>query len=76
MSARIQNLNIKKLISENRKTLAVPIVDGIEWDTLEHNPYNGDTKSVGIFEWGFLYKEMTISDADYAKKAHPSEPNR
>ncbi len=51
-------------------------MDGIEWDTLEHNPYNGDTKSVGIFEWGFLYKEMTISDADYAKKAHPSEPTR
>jgi hypothetical protein len=54
----------------------VPIVDGIEWDTLEHHPYNGDTKSVGIFEWGFLYKEMQISDADFSKKKHPSEPTR
>ena len=54
----------------------MPIVDGITWDTLEHIPYNGDTKAVGIWEWGFLYKEMTISDQDFAKKSHPSDPNR
>ncbi len=57
-----------------RKTLAVPIVDSVHWDTLDHTPYGGDTKYVGIFEWGFLYKEMSISDEDYAKKVHKSEP--
>ncbi|CAF0787263.1 unnamed protein product [Brachionus calyciflorus] len=41
-------------IAVNRKILAIPIVDGIKWDTLEHLGYNGDTKTVGIYEWGFL----------------------
>jgi hypothetical protein len=50
------------------------MVDVINWDTLEHSPYYSDTKTVGIFEWGFLYKEMPISDADFSKKKHPSEP--
>ena len=89
---------IKQII--HRKILAVPIVDGIKWDTLEHEGYNGDTKAVGIFEWvllliltnlilnqfsklknlkpkpkGFLYKEMRISDSDFAKKSKATEPN-
>jgi hypothetical protein len=59
-----------------RKTLAVPLVDGIEWDTLKHDGYAGDTRYVGIWEWGFLYKEMPISDADFNKKARQTEPNR
>lgn len=53
----------------------MPIVDGIKWDSLEHTGYNGDTKSVGIFEWGFLYKEMRISDTDFSKKSRATEPN-
>lgn len=56
-----------------RKTLAVPIVDSINWDNIEHHPYYQDTKTVGIFEWGFLYKEMQISKEDFSKKEHPSE---
>jgi hypothetical protein len=72
----MKTLKIKNKLKLIRKTLAVPIVDGIEWDSLEHNGYSADTKSVGIFEWGFLYKEMQISDADFAKKKYPSEPTR
>ena len=60
----------------NRKTLAVPVVDGIEWDSLRHNRYSGDTRYVGVWEWGFLYKEMSISDADFERKARKTEPNR
>ena len=55
--------------------MAVPIVDGIKWQTIEHNGYSGDTNSVGIFEWGFLYKEMKISKADMSRKSHVTEPN-
>jgi hypothetical protein len=53
----------------------VPIVDSLKWQTLEHNGYSGDTNSIGIFEWGFLYKEMRISKNDMAKKSRPTEPN-
>ena len=60
---------------KSRKTLAVPIVDGIKWNNLEHTGYNDDTKSVGIFEWGFLYKEMKMSESDFSKKNYASEPN-
>ena len=54
----------------------MPIVEGIQWDTLEHTRYGDDTKSVGIFEWGFLYKEMRVSDADFAKKKRQTEPTQ
>lgn len=60
---------------KSRKTLVVPIVDGIKWNNLEHTGYNDDTKSVGIFEWGFLYKEMKMSESDFSKKNYASEPN-
>lgn len=29
---------------------------------------------VGIWEWGFLYKEMEISSKDFVRKIHASEP--
>lgn len=60
---------------KTRKTLAIPIVEGIDWNTLEHRAYHGATRYVGIFEWGFLYKEMSISDQDFAKKNHSSDPH-
>ena len=56
----------------SRKTLAVPIVDSINWDDLAHHQYYNDMNTVGIFEWGFLYKEMQISKEDFAKKKRPS----
>jgi polypeptide N-acetylgalactosaminyltransferase len=63
-------------IAVNRKTLAIPIVDGITWDTLEHSPYNDDQHAIGIWEWGFLYKEMRISEQQFKEKKHGSDPNR
>jgi polypeptide N-acetylgalactosaminyltransferase len=54
----------------------VPIVDGIEWNTLRHNGYSNDLNSIGIFEWGFLYKEMEISKKDSDKKKYKTEPTR
>ena len=63
-------------IAVNRKILAVPIVDSIDWNTLKHEPYFEDIRSAGIFEWGFLYKEMRISDVDFAKKKYKTEPNQ
>ncbi|CAM4986942.1 unnamed protein product [Rotaria socialis] len=62
-------------IALNRKTLAVPIVDGIEWNTLQHNSaYFGDTRYRGIWEWGFLYKETEIPERERNKMKYRTEP--
>ncbi|CAF0834031.1 unnamed protein product [Didymodactylos carnosus] len=61
-------------IALNPKTLAVPIVDGIEWNTLRHNPAYGGTLYRGIFEWGFLYKETEIPNRERVLMKHPTEP--
>ncbi len=53
----------------------MPLIDTLRWNNLEHIGYAGDIDHVGIFEWGFLFKEMTISKQDFQKKKHPSEPN-
>ena len=59
----------------NRKTLAVPIVDGIQWDTLQHNQaYGGSTLFRGIWEWGFLYKETEIPERERSKMKYRTEP--
>jgi hypothetical protein len=57
-----------------RKTVAVPIVESINWDTLKHNPYHNPESMVGVWEWGFLYKEMQISKADLAAKPRVTSP--
>lgn len=60
-----------------RKTVAVPIVESINWDTLAHSPYrNAGVNMVGIWEWGFLYKEMQVSNADMANKPHKTSPTK
>ncbi len=59
----------------NRKTLAVPIVDGIEWNTLQHNTaYFGGALYRGIWEWGFLYKETEIPERERSKMKYATEP--
>ena len=63
-------------IALNRKTLAVPIVDGIEWNTLQHNTAYGGTLYRGIWEWGFLYKESELPQRDRALMKYPTEPYR
>jgi polypeptide N-acetylgalactosaminyltransferase len=58
-----------------RKTLAVPIVDSINWNTLEHREvYASKKRYKGIFEWGFLYKEMAVSEQDFEKLEHGTSP--
>lgn len=47
-----------------RKAIAVPIVDSIKWQTLEHRSVYNDKRYVGIFEWGFLYKEKVYEPID------------
>lgn len=58
-----------------RKTLAVPVVDKINWNILEHGSvYKSDTLYTGIFEWGFLYKEQKASDRLLGHREHFSQP--
>ena len=55
----------------------MPIVESIKWDTLEHRPYaNGGISNVGVWEWGFLYKEMSISQDELNAKPLKTLPNR
>ncbi|CAF1194837.1 unnamed protein product [Adineta ricciae] len=58
----------------NRKALAIPIVDGIEWKTLEHRNIYGSSNFRGIWEWGFLYKETQVPDRELYKRKYTSEP--
>ena len=44
-------------IYEDRTTLSVPVIDGINADDFSINPvYAAGSHSRGIFEWGMLYK--------------------
>ena len=56
--------------------MAVPIVDGIDWNTVEHQNIYGDTLNRGIFEWGFLYKETEVPKAESDRHKYTSEPYR
>lgn len=57
-----------------RKALAVPIVDGIDWNTIEHTNIYGSSLHRGIWEWGFLYKESEVPEKELKKRARNSEP--
>lgn len=61
-------------IALNRKTLAIPIVDGIEWNTLRHNTAYGGTLYRGIWEWGFLYKETELPQRERNLMKYQTEP--
>jgi polypeptide N-acetylgalactosaminyltransferase len=58
-----------------RTILAIPIIDGIDWDNFRYNPvYQGRDLFRGIFEWGFLYKESKVPEKALAERNHASEP--
>ncbi len=57
-----------------RKTVAVPIVDGIDWNTLEHQNIYGNSLKRGIFEWGFLYKEADVPQQELSRHKYHTEP--
>ena len=58
----------------NRKTVACPIVDGIDWNTYDHTNIYGNTLNRGIWEWGFLYKETEVPLKELKKHKYESEP--
>ena len=55
--------------------MAVPIIDGIDWDNFRYRPvYGAGSNYRGIFEWGFLYKESSVPQKELSKREHGSEP--
>ena len=62
-------------IHEDRTTLSVPVIDGIDWNDFSINPvYAKGSHSRGLFEWGFFYKEGTLPYKEQKKAKHHSEP--
>ena len=57
-----------------RTILAVPLVDGIHWNSMSFYAMYGGTHHRGIFEWGFLYKEKEVPKKILRKRKHRSEP--
>ena len=61
--------------SSNRRTLSVPVIDGVNWNDFGINPvYAAGSHSRGLFEWGFLYKEGNVPDKEEKRRSHHSEP--
>lgn len=59
----------------NRTVMTVPVIDGVDRDTLEYRPvYTGKTHFRGIFEWGMFYKETELPQREAAKRKYHSEP--
>ncbi len=64
-------------IHADRRTLAVPVIDGINWDDFGINPvYARGSHSRGIFEWGMLYKENALPSKEEKRRTYHSEPYR
>lgn len=63
-------------IANNRKTLTVPIIDGIDSDNFEYRPVysKNDEHFRGIWEWGMLYKEIALDMKEHLKTHRVSEP--
>ncbi|RWS24963.1 N-acetylgalactosaminyltransferase 7-like protein [Leptotrombidium deliense] len=63
-------------IAENRKTVTVPIIDGIDHDTFHYRPVyaRNDQHFKGIWEWGMYYKELEVDMEEHLKKHKVSEP--
>ncbi|KAK6049882.1 glycosyltransferase, group 2 family protein [Cooperia oncophora] len=65
-------------IKNNRRVMTVPVIDGIDAKTWEYRSVYGqaDRHFSGIFEWGLLYKETAISEAERNSRPHNSMPFR
>lgn len=63
-------------IANNRKTLTVPIIDGIDSVNFEYRPvYSKNNEHFrGIWEWGMLYKEIGLDMKEHLKTHRVSEP--
>ncbi len=66
---------LKRRLLISRRTLSVPVIDGINWNDFSIKPvYAAGSHSRGIFEWGMLYKENTLPAKEERKRSHHSEP--
>jgi len=65
-------------IRVNRKTMACPIIDGIDWNDMHYSSVYGSGRNHqrGIFEWGLLYKESKVPRKELKSRDHESEPYR
>lgn len=54
--------------------MAVPLVDGIDWDTMSYSSVYGSVPNRGIFEWGFFYKEAEVPLREQKQHQYASEP--
>lgn len=64
-------------IHADRRTLSVPVIDGINWNDFSIKPvYAAGSHSRGIFEWGMLYKENNVPKKEEKRRSHHSEPYR
>lgn len=62
-------------IRHDRTIMAVPTIDGIDWNTFQYSPvYQRSQLFRGIFEWGFLYKESEVPTKFLNMRKHNSEP--
>jgi len=63
-------------IANNRRTLTVPIIDGIDSVNFEYRPvYSRNEEHFrGIWEWGMLYKEIAVDMKEHLKTHKVSEP--
>ena len=64
-----------KYFTLHRRTLSVPVIDGINWNDFGINPvYAAGSHSRGLFEWGMLYKEGNVPSKEEKRRSHHSEP--
>ncbi|XP_046337820.2 probable N-acetylgalactosaminyltransferase 7 [Haliotis rufescens] len=63
-------------IALNRKTLALPTVDYIQYSNLLYYalPLLGQKK--GVFDWGFNYKQIPLTAEEKARQTHSTEPHK
>lgn len=63
-------------IEKNRKTMTVPIIDGIDSETFEYRPVyaRNDQHYKGIWEWGLYYKEIEVDMQEHLRTHKVSEP--
>lgn len=64
-------------IHVDRRTMTVPIIDGIDHKDFSYHPVYADGHHYrGIFEWGMLYKENEVPAREQKRRAHNSAPYR
>ncbi|CAL1526262.1 unnamed protein product [Lymnaea stagnalis] len=63
-------------IRQDRTIMAVPVIDGIDFNTMEYTSVYGRTHHRGIFEWGFFYKEAPVPQKELSRRKYNSEPYR